>query len=282
MAKDASAQLSYTYTGVVSGSTASVNGTYTVGANSSVVVNLYLVEVANGTPSMIAAAGGLYAGSVNTTLQSVSGSAAATSITAAAINGAPEPDGFTGNNTVTKYNNIGPVGGTGSSASIQGITSNNVPNPPGPSGTTVGGIIQTNGATTTTYVWLGSVTIAVGASANSKYSVTSFHNAPVGTMGHNTNENTLLADNASLNTADADSTNNAGNAPNPSYYQAYTGADGNGGFFVLQTSGGSVPEPSSMLLCGLAACSMGFGGYWRRRKQRLAAAAEQTETPAIA
>jgi PEP-CTERM motif len=282
MVKNASATLSYTYTGILSTATptaGTVNGTYTVAGGSTVTVNLYLVEVAtSGTSSMIAAAGGLFSGALNTTLASANGSPAPT-ITAAAGNSNAYPAGFATINTFV-YNNIGAVGGTGSSASIQNISDLGKANPPGPSGSTTGGFIVTSGNNTTTYVYLGNVTITVGATANAKYSVTSFHDAPNGTFNSGSFFNTMSADDASANTADLDVTNNADQSPNPSYYQAYTGADGNGGFFILQTST-STPEPSSMLLCGLAVCGMGFG-YLRRRKLKLAAAAEEIETPAIA
>jgi hypothetical protein len=155
---------------------------------------------------------------------------------------------------------------------VQQITNNSYNGPNGPSGTTNGGQVVVNGTTTTSYVWLGSLTVAVGASVDATYSVQSFHDAPSGTFDAGSFGNTL----SWTNFIDFDNTNDSG--------FTFTGANGSGGNFTLQTST-STPEPSSMLLCGFAACSMGFGGYWRRRKARLAAeaaAAEQTETPAIA
>jgi hypothetical protein len=268
LVRSASASISFTYTGIV-GSTWAVNGTYQVAANTSQTVNIYLVEIdTNGSSSLIASEKGLYSAAFNATIKTQNPSGG-TTITGAAFNGQTEPDGFTGNTNKFIYNNIPAGSGTGSSASVQEITNNNYNGANAPSGTTNGGQVVPNGSTTTTYVWLGSLTIAVGASANSTYTVQSFHDAPAGTFDAGSFGNTL----SWTNFIDFDNTNDSG--------FTFTGANGNPGNFTLQTVTGT-PEPSSMLLCGFAACGMGLG-YWRRRKAKLAAAAaEQTETPAVA
>jgi len=59
--------------------------------------------------------------------------------------------------------------------------------------------------------------------------------------------------------------------------QTWTGANNNLFQFTVQV-GAVVPEPSSMALCGLAVAGLGVGA-WRRRKAKLAAAAQATVDP---
>ncbi len=264
--RSASADINYSYVGVVQG---------TVTGGTTVTVNMYLQEVVTGSStSLIASEGGLYAGAVAIAQTAGSG----TTISACAVNSATEPNGFTGNNSTWIYNNgVKTAGGLQNSSStssqsnqatIVGITNNSANIPPGPSGTTAGGSVTTSGGTTTTLVFLGTVSIGVGATADATFTVTSLKNAASGTFDQNSFGNTLTATNG----YDLDP-----NSTNP----PYTGAVSNNTTFTIQTTQGT-PEPSSMALCGLAVAGMG-AGYWRRRKAKLAAmAAEQMQTPAIA
>jgi hypothetical protein len=143
---------------------------------------------------------------------------------------------------------------------------------------------NTNGSTvssTTTYqIFLGTLTITAGSSAGqTNYSVLSFFNAPKSFSGANqSNGNTVTAGtNASFNNAfgiDLDVSHNANlnGGPPPDYIGAGD-TQNNGGAWVFSVTTSAAPEPSSMLLCGLAVCGGAFTAY-RRRKAREAAAAE--------
>jgi hypothetical protein len=239
------ASISFSYVGVVQGP---------VSANSTVTVKLYLQEVVTSqNTSLIASEGGLYAGAVALQLSSGTGA----TIIGASVNAQTEPNGFTGNNHVFIYNfgsqtgsgNNSATATSGNQATIVGVTQQSANIPPGPSGTTTGGSINSG----TTLVWLGSVNISVGSSANAVYTVSSLKNAAPGTFFAGTLGNTLTATN--FYDLDANSTN-----------PMYTGATST--TFSVATSSG--PEPSSMLLCGFVAIGMGFGA-WRRRKLKLQA-----------
>jgi hypothetical protein len=56
---------------------------------------------------------------------------------------------------------------------------------------------------------------------------------------------------------------------------AFTGASGDP--FTITIPAAAVPEPSSMVLCGLAACGGALGAY-RRRKARLAKRLAESES----
>ncbi len=253
----ARADVSFTYVGVPQG---------TVAANSSVTVNLYLQEVdKDGSQSLIASEGGVY-GAGFTVAQT---GGAGTTISAIAVNGQTEPNGFSGN-TVTRIFNNGAQTGAGSNsasatsqsnqASVLEITNNNATVPPGPSGTTAGGSVVTNGNTTTTMVFLGTVTIGVGAAANSTYAVESFKNAPAGTFDAGTDEQTLTA----TNFLDVDVSNNTDGGGGATYNGTIPTT------FTIATA--AVPEPSSMVLSGLFIPVAGLGFWLRRRKVTVAAA----------
>jgi hypothetical protein len=261
-ASGARASITFSYAGVVQG---------TVAPNSAVTVNLYLKEVdTNGSSSLIAAEGGLYAGAVAIAGPSNGGG---TTIASTALNSVTEPTGFTGNNNTRIYNNgvltsANSPAGTNTASTTQqsnqmiiiGITNNSATVPPGPSGTTPGGSVTTSGTTTTTLVFLGSVVINVGSTANATYTVTPLKTAPAGLLDAGSYGNTIFPDGT-----DADHTNDSG--------FTFTGAaSSTPGTFTIATTT-ATPEPSSMLLCGLAAGGMGFGA-WRRRKAKLAAEAE--------
>lgn len=236
-ATSAEASVSYTYVGQVQGP---------VAANSNVTVNLYLQETVTGSSSsLIASEQGLYGAAVAVAPTSGSGS----TITSVALNNKAEPTGFTG----TSASGVTSAG-VGYLSESQSTTYNGTA---GPSGTTTGGSVTTQGGTTTTLVYLGSVTIAVGAAGTSTtFAVESLHDSPSGTPGSGFDGNTLTA----TNFYDLDVTNNKDGGGGATY----TGADGNGTTFTISPA--AVPEPSSMLLCGLGAAGMGYFGYRRRSK----------------
>jgi hypothetical protein len=235
----AAVNVSYQYIGVVQG---------TVAANSTATVNLYLQETAtNGAASLIASEGGLYGAGVSVYLASGSGS----TITAINGNTASIPNGFDGTVTPVVYANKGPVGGTGSAANLLELTNFNDTIPPAPSGTTTGGSVTVNGNTKTTDVFLGTVTVAIGASANATYDVVALKNAPSGTLDAGSFNDTLTATNG----YDIDN-----NSSSPSYVGA---AFDPAGTFTISTS--SVPEPSSVILTGLAFAGLAFGAYRRSK-----------------
>jgi len=253
----ARADVSFSYVAVPQG---------TVTANSSVTVNLYLQEVdTGGSQSLIASEGGLYAAGVTVAQTGGSG----TTISAIAANSQAEPNGFSGNDNTRLYNS-GTQTGTGSTsastssqsnqASLADITANSATVPPGPSGTTAGGSVVTNGSTTTTEVFLGTVTIGVGATANATYTVEGFNKAPAGTFDAGTYGNTLTA----TNLYDLDSSNN-NDGGGGAVYNGTTAMT-----FTISTA--AVPEPSSMVLSGLFIPVAGLGVWLRRRKVAVTAA----------
>jgi hypothetical protein len=101
---------------------------------------------------------------------------------------------------------------------------------------------------------LGTVTIS-GVTAETDLSLTSLKNAPVdNAMGQGIGEGDTVT--LGSNGYNLDSTNNAFAGGGATYF----GADDN----TFTFSVAAVPEPSSMILSGLAA--IGFG-IWRRRRQ---------------
>jgi hypothetical protein len=64
---------------------------------------------------------------------------------------------------------------------------------------------------------------------------------------------------------DLDSTNNASSGGGATYTGAATPQ---GGLFTFTVQVAAVPEPSSMLLCGLIACGGAYGAYRRRKAQK--------------
>ncbi len=188
--------------------------------------------------SLIAAEQGLYGAGFAVAPTSGSGS----TITAVGLNGANEPNGFTGNFA---------KGVTGAGVAYGSEAQSNSYIGPGPSGTTNGGSVTSANGVTTTLVYLGNITIAVGASGTSTtFTVESLHDGPSGTPGSGFDGNTLTNNNG----YDVDVTSS-----NP----AYTGADGNGTPLIIA----AVPEPSSMLLCGMLAVGGAYGAYRRRKSQ---------------
>jgi len=108
-----------------------------------------------------------------------------------------------------------------------------------------GPIPKTGGAGTNTYL-LGTVNVKIGT-GNQTLTVTPY-------SGSN-NTITMLGTDLDFGTQQAN---------------GYTGASNPIGGLFSFTIGQAIPEPSSMALCGLIACGMGYAGY-RRRNNKLAA-----------
>lgn len=131
--------------------------------------------------------------------------------------------------------------------------------------------VSSSGGTTINQILIGTATFT-GVTANTIIAVTSFNNAPSGSVANNLgNGNTVTFGN---NGYDLDSTNNAADGGGA----VYTGADvtsAQTNTYTL-TAGAATPEPSSIALCGLALGGMGFGAWRRRMKAQVAATAAAT------
>jgi hypothetical protein len=138
------------------------------------------------------------------------------------------------------------------------------------------GNTNSNVVTTTTkyQVLLGTLTINVGAAAGATttFTVLPYKNTPTAPPfnGTGADNNTVTAGTGPFQgfPLDLDVTNNqALTGPPP----AYKGAN-DATAFAFTVTAAAVPEPSSMLLCGLIACGGAFTAYRRRRAQKAAAA----------
>lgn len=216
---------------------------YTLSAPGTQVVNLYLQETVTGSStSLVAANQGLYGAGLSVALTGGSGS----TIT-----------GTTANTAVFGSGSFATQGNTTTTAQILDQT--------GTSATT--GAPMTAVSATVNKILLGTVTIAV----NSGTSTFTLSKYPPPTLGGDTT--TFSGNNG--NGFDLDFTNNNGPTVTPQGGATYIGTtDTNGGlnpaFTFTTTVAVATPEPSSMLLCGLAVSGMGFGA-WRRRKAKLQA-----------
>jgi hypothetical protein len=222
-------------------------GSVSGATGSQIVVNIYLQETVTGSSSSILAAeAGLSGAGVS--LQRTSGDAGA--------NIAANSTTFSGSQT--QVGNPIATGGTNPSAKdtlIEGVA---LTAKSGAQGTVVG--------TGITQVLLGSITLTVGTTT-STFTLTA-RNA--GNGNTTTWTNTVGLD-----------TDNGTNGTNPGLY-TFSGARDAPFTITVTPSLAAVPEPSSMLLCGFAACGMGFGA-WRRYKAKKAADAVklENEVPAV-
>jgi hypothetical protein len=233
---------------------ASINYTYSTdsttysaaSAGATVTVNIYLNENLSGaSSSLIVADGGLFGAGFY--VNAISGNAS-TITTISGNQNASAPgsasDGFTNQSNVVK----GIAANSLSASLIEGAGTSQSS---GPIGAALSGGRQ---------ILLGSLTITAGAAGSSTtYSLLTLKNAPSSIVPNSGGNNGNTID-FNGNDMDVSSTN-----------PAYTGANSTqptGFQFTVTVQGASVPEPSSMLLCGLAASGMGFGA-WRRRKARL-------------
>jgi hypothetical protein len=206
---------------------------YTAAAGTNVVVSVFLQETVTGTNTSLLASEGGLFG-FGALVTRTSGTATLPT-NGFVVNNAAPPNGFSGNQS---------------------------PEPNPPTATQVGAIGNVGNSTTgvtgtvtgnVTKILLGTVNItATATESDFKVGVNTF--APGNTI---TNTNAF----------DLDQTNNGtvGGA-------TYKGAADTGAF-VFTINAAAVPEPSSMLLCGLIACGGAFGAYRRRKAQKAAATA---------
>ncbi len=219
------------------------------------VVSLYFQEtLTNGSTSVINNAdnGGLYAAGAAIVEQT--GSTGVT-VMSAAPNSQTEPAGFTGNNF---YGYPGaPSGPNASTIPVTGlggaffalITSNSAAAFVGPT------ITSTAAGTTINKYLLGTVTLNVGTAPQATFLVESLHDAPQG-QGY-------LHAGVDGNTIDVSQDDfDAGGVQGGSGVNVGTGADGNPTTFAITSP---IPEPGSLMMCGLVASGLAFR---RRRSQK--------------
>jgi hypothetical protein len=206
---------------------------YTAAAGTNVTVSVFLQETVTGTSkSLLASEGGLFGFGVLVTKTSGDATLPTSGF---AVNNAAPPNGFNGNQAQN-------------------------PNPP--TATQVGAIANVGNSTTgvtgtvtgnVTKILLGTVTITATSTNESDFKVGVNTFAPGNTI---TNTNAF----------DLDQTNNG-----PAGGATYKGATDTGPF-VFTINAAVVPEPSSMLLCGLIACGGAYSAYRRRKAQKAEAA----------
>lgn len=245
LASSAMADISYSYVTDASN--------YNVQAGGTVTAIVYLQEaLTGGSTSLINLDGGLYNAAVN--LGTASGSSTYSSVTGSAINttdfsnnlgnSAPPPSGSLGHLLDQAYTPTSPTGAFAS----------------GPSMTVV------NGSTTNLLYQLGTFTFTAGSTAG----VDTYQLNPYSTNGGFTT--TYGAGPSGGIGYDLDFTNGVGGTG--ALNQVYTGTFDNSptSFTVTVQAATGVPEPGSLVLCGLFASGM-VGGYIRRRRLAKANAA---------
>jgi hypothetical protein len=235
--------------------------TYTAtGAGATVNVQLFLQEtLTNGDTSLInptagTANSGLFGagvavqqtGTVPTNASTIS--TIATNQTAIGVGG-----GFGTNSATFDQTNVTPATPPNSGTSAALIESIPVGTAQGPTTDSTGRIL------------LGTLTLTAGAAGTTTtFSITSFTNSANPLAVQFGEGNTVTN---GVNGFDLDSTNNAFNGGPP---PTYTGANDIINTFTVTVA----PEPSSMLLCGLAVgCGGAYGAYRRRKAQGLKAEA---------
>jgi len=237
---------------------------YSASIGSTVTVNLYLTEILTGGAHSIIGPNGYEYGltgaalSVNQVSATVgTGSTIATASNNTNAYNAATP-GFGTNNTnstiIVAYNgNSGGAAGIATSV-IGGGNPANVP-----AGTQVSSI----GGVVTNSVLVGTITITVAA-GTTKYQVTSPDTSPAGSTDQtgdqtNTSASTFLLDQDGSGTVQQ----GAFKGTNVSWI----GTEDPIWTFTVTPSVAGVPEPSSMLLCGVAISGLGVRAWRRRRGQ---------------
>jgi hypothetical protein len=214
---------------------------YNAVAGTNVTANVYLEETVTGSDtSFIAAQNGLFNAGFGTQRTGTVPTGAST-ISNITPNTQTEPAGFQGpTSQFVNATKAWQLEGT----SLGDTTA-------GPSGTTAGGSVTTVGGTTTTKVFLGTITLTAGSLGTT----TTFTIQSKRTLQNDPGDgNTLTFKNGQ----DLDQNGTFGAF-------TWTGADSispNNTFTVT-----AVPEPSSLLLCGLAVCGGAYGAYRRRKAQ---------------
>jgi hypothetical protein len=193
--------------------------------------------------------------------------------------------GSGGSSTISSFTSAGQFNGFGTSQSVPNQTANanssstaSLPNSnsidyfnsvPGGVITNAPTLVSGSAGNGVYQILVGTLSVNVGSSTT--YTLTSMYNSPGDNASAGSAVTFTLPGGSSTYNLDSTGTFNgiAGNL-------SFTGAAAE--FATFTVSAAAVPEPSSMLLCGLAACGMGYGA-WRRRKGKLAA--ETDTTPAV-
>jgi hypothetical protein len=254
--------------------TARADIAYTMSASQSVngsvdTVSIYLVETitAGATPYLAPGGQGALYGSVYG-INNLGGNAVITSATGA---------GFTSTSQGSPINNV-TVSSGGTAAAFE--------NAAAPGATNSSGALHSTfltGSTTVSQLLIGTVSITLGTSQTTYNIASPYAGSQAATVnGGFTNFPVLPPSGTDLSFG--------GTVGTGSSAQSYVGLFDNDSTFGATNStlytfivpaAASTPEPSSMLLCGLAASGMGFGA-WRRRKAKLQAEATPVEEVPLA
>jgi len=241
------------------------------------VISVYLTETLYGGAASIIGPSGLeYGLTVDNVAINYTGASAAVAITAATLNNGAFTAGFGG-----------PSGGsnaggtyTSSGAGAVGTIFDSVP--PGSSPTTGALAVQVSntgsgeGQVVVNSLLLGTFTITNTSGANAVFQITDGTNDATGYLGElnagtaTTTENGLELD------QDGDQVAGSGNDAGKTL--SWNGTEDITNQFTVLTASAGVPEPSSMLLCGVAISGLGVRAWRRRRGQ----ATETEPEPATA
>jgi hypothetical protein len=214
---------------------------YNAVAGTNVTANVYLEETVTGSDtSFIAAQHGLFNAGFGTK-QTGTVPTGASTISQITPNTQTEPAGFQG---PTSQSVSATRGWQLEGTSLGDTTA-------GPSGTTAGGSVTTVGGTTTTKVFLGTITLTAGTLGTT----TTFTIQSKRTLQNDPGDGNTLTFNGGF---DLDKDSSGQGAP-----VTWTGADAVGANNTFTVT--AVPEPSSLLLCGLAVCGGAFAAYRRRK-----------------
>jgi hypothetical protein len=230
--------------------------TNTADASGAATINLYLVETLNTnnnngkiSPSVIPSTG-MFGGGV--ALNVVGGPGTVSSV---AGNTNPVSAGGFGTGYSGDANNVNKTGTQG--AIIIGVNFLTT-------GPTLSNV-SSSSTQTVNQLLLGTATFT-GVTANTTIAITSFNNAPAGSFGNNNgNGNTVTQSDPTFGPIDLDITNNTPNGGPPPIYTGADDTSGQNNLFTIQAA--AVPEPSSMLLCGMLLVGGAYGAYRRRKNQ---------------
>jgi hypothetical protein len=251
----ARADITYTYTtDIASGGTgATTNGSYAAASDGTLTVNLYLNEtITGGSQTIIGPNGqekGLFSAGIGI---NVVGSGSGT-ITTVALNSNPASNTGTGPNSAgfgngSNNNSATNVSSDKTNAAILDVTTSTSTTKGTPPNAT---LISNSGGKQIYQIFLGTVTVS-NATGSTQFAVTSFNNSP------NTSDFVVINGDSTLTSPtgyvldlDGQTSNNTN----------FFGTEDTTTTFTVA----AVPEPSSMMLCGLVVCG---GAYvaWRRRK----------------
>ena len=237
---------------------------YTVSQNATISVPIYLQETI--TPGMTTSTdynqsiinldGGLVGAGVFVNSTGGAGNATISSVAANVGAGANKTTANFDTNENTKNNANQAailVGNTGSQNTF---------------GNTAPGVVS---STTTYQVLIGTLTINGSAQGTTTYSLSTYAKTPTSLGGNGADGQTVTAGTNFGVPVQLDLTNNPTfGGPPPSYIGTEDPANTVSAAFTVTVS--AVPEPSSMLLCGLMVPAVGFGAWVRWRKRLVTAA----------